>query len=303
MPPTANPLSKKTKAELMEEYQQLMRRYDELKVTARALQDPRTAELLDRTKDYTASKLAESQEQLRSVFNASVNQLADKLQAEAQKLTDLQEAVSVSHKQLELNYHIQVAAVTLEQLVADHEAKQQALAADYVGRTRELEEKIEEKKRTWMREQEEYEYQIKLRRKRDEESFVEERARRERAYADREAAMKAQEAEVIAFRKQAEDAPKQLERALAARGQEVKKQLEDGFEQERALDRKEWEARKSMFELTIKNLETTIKRQDAEISSLRQDADQARQKAQELAISFIESGSHLQKIGEDTSST
>ncbi len=58
-----------------------------------------------------------------------------------------------------------------------------------------------------------------------------------------------------------------------------------------------------MFELTIKNLETTIKRQDAEISSLRQDADQARQKAQELAISFIESGSHLQKIGEDTSST
>ena len=54
--------------------------------------------------------------------------------------------------------------------------------------------------------------------------------------------------------------------------------------------KKDWEAEKNIFELTIKNLEETAKKQISEVASWRVEAEKAAKKAQELAIKIVESG-------------
>ena len=123
-------LTKKTKTDLLEEYNKLLEQYEELKMTARIVGDPQSAALLGRTKDFTVEKLTSAIGELRGAFNESVSQLSDKLLAEAGKLNELQQAIELSKKNLELNYHIQVGAETLERLVQDYETKKRVFGEE-----------------------------------------------------------------------------------------------------------------------------------------------------------------------------
>lgn len=283
------PLTRKTKNELLEEYNKLLERYEEMKMGARILGEPSSLALLEQIKDYTPEKLTQTISELKNTFNESLNQLAEKLATEAKKLTELQQALELSKKNLELHYHIQVAAETLERLVQDYKVK-----------TVELEEELAKKKREAAWQEEEQNHTIIFRRKKEEEIYQLEQERKERELVEREAALKAQEMEIQKLRSQVEAMPKQLESALAAKEQEVTRRLQVKFEQEQTMASQEWEAKKSLLELTNKNLEQQIKRQDAEIAVLKQEVEQAGKKAQELAVKVIESSRSAGAMAEDT---
>lgn len=272
------PLSKKTKNEILEEYNKLLEQYEDLKLTSRALSDPQTTAILEKTKDYTVDRLTQSITDLRTAFNESLSQLSEKLLAEAKKLNELQQAIELSKKNLEINYHTQVAAETLALLISEHETKKSL-----------FEEELKNRQRDVARAEEEYTYTIQLKRRREEESFQEEVAKKEKILADREAVIKAQEMEIQNFRNQAAEAPKVLERLLGLREQETVRRLHLDFDHERTVMKNEWDAQKNILELTIKNLEQQIKRQDVEISILKQETERANKKTQELAVKVIES--------------
>jgi hypothetical protein len=236
--------------------------------------------LLERARDYTAENLNKSITDLRGSLNSTLNELSEKLLTEAEKFGEIQNALDVSKKNLELHYSIQVAAETLQGLVLENRNKKQ-----------ELSEEVEQKRREWSREQEEYGYNTGRQRKRDDQNFEEEKIRKEKELAQRESQLKEKEDDYAILKSQVEKFPDRLEKESSRREAELLKKLEQRFQGELERERKEWESQKNIFKMKDENAQAHIKRLSIEIQTLRQETERANKKAQELAVKVIESQS------------
>mgnify|MGYP001560708641 CR=1 FL=1 len=286
------PMAKKTKTELLEEYDKLLAQHEELRRTAQLVGDPQSVALISKVEGYTMDQLTLSITDLKSSVNATLNELADKLIAEAQKFGEIQKAIAIAKKNLELHYHTQVAADTLDRLVAD-----------YKTRSVELEEKISTERRGWAREQEERGYTLDMVSRRAQEEFAEREAKQDRALKEREAALTKQEQEVAQLRAQAQNFPNQLERALIQREQESAKRLRAELDTQMAGAKKDWEAKKNIHEIRVENFEERVKAQNAEINALKGELERANKHVQELAVKIIENSARaVIHKGEDTKS-
>lgn len=276
------PLSRQTKTEILEEYNKLLEKYDELKMTSKVLSEPQNMELLEKVRDYTVDNLTKSTADLKNNLNTTLNELSSKLFSEAQKFGEIQKAIELSKKNLELNYNIQIAAETLTNLIEDYRKKKA-----------ELTEETENKRRDWSREQEEYEYNAKLQRKRGDELYREERTKQENELEERENILKNREKEFIEMKKQVEEFPQKLDKLVLQKEKEIEKHFELEFQRKAELLKKDWDSQKNIYEMKLSNLEEYVKRQNSEITSLKQETERANKKAQELAVKLIESSASL----------
>lgn len=276
------PLSRQTKTEILEEYNKLLEKYDELKMTSKVLSEPQNMELLEKVRDYTVDNLTKSTADLKNNLNTTLNELSGKLFSEAQKFGEIQKAIELSKKNLELNYNIQIAAETLTNLIEDYGKKKT-----------ELTEETENKRRDWSREQEEYEYNVKLQRKRGDELYREERIKQEKELEERENILENREKEFIEMKKQVEEFPQKLDKLVLQKEKEIEKHFETEFQRKAELIKKDWDSQKNIYEMKLDNLEEYVKRQNSEITSLKQDTERANKKAQELAVKLIESSASL----------
>ena len=283
------PISRKNKTELLEEYQKLLAQYDELKKTARMVSDPQSAALISKAEGYTIDQLTQSIAELKSNLNGTLNELADKLIAEAQKFEEIQKAIELAKKNLELHYHIQVAAETLDALINENKKK-----------TLELEEEMIAKQRDWTREQEGREYVVKTQSRRTREEFEELKSQQNRTLKEREDALKLKELEIKESQTQIEGFPSQLERAMSQKEQEMTRYFKNESEKQLAVAKKDWEAQENLFKMKISNLEEHLKTQNVENVALRKEIEQANRRVQELAVTIIESGARLTAKLEET---
>ncbi|MBI2473055.1 hypothetical protein HYV70_00680 [Candidatus Uhrbacteria bacterium] len=127
-------------------------------------------------------------------------------------------------------------------------------------------------------------YQQKLKQERDQV----ETAEREKTLSTREAAIRAQEQEFIQMKQKLEQYPKELELALEQREKDVVARVSQQFTHEKALLEKETNAQIRLLELTAKNLQERLTSQDQQFDSLKQQAQEANEKAQALAVKAIE---------------
>lgn len=281
-------LTKKTKTELLEEYDKLLAAHEELRRTARLVADPQSVSLITQVEGYTMEQLTQSIVALKSSVNINLNELSEKLIGEAQKFGELQKAIELVKKNLELHYHIQVAAETLEQLVVQHQSKTVA-----------LDQEMAVKQRDWVREQEEHEYHERMRARRAQEEFDEQKKKQERELKDRIATLATQEQEASNLRARVEGFPAQLEKALSQREQEVAKRFHIDEEEHLSRARKEWEAEEELYKMRIANLEERVKATTGEAAALRAEVEKANKRIQELAVTIIESGSKASGAPDD----
>lgn len=281
-------LAKKTKTELLEEYNKLLAEHEDLRRTAQLIADPQSIALISKVEGYTADQLTRSIGDLESSVNATLRELGDKLIAEAQKFGELQKAIELAKKNLDLHYRTQVAADTLDRLIAEHKTK--TLAFD---------EEIAAKNRDWVREQEEHEYAVKTRNRRVQDEFEELKIRQDRLLKEREELLKRQEQEAQELRKKAEEFPKQLEYALREREQEVSKRLGNEFDAQTRSAQKDWGAAENVYKLRMATLEDQSKKQSAEIVLLRGEVEKANKRVQEFAVKIIEGGTKVSAKDED----
>ena len=279
---TKSDFAKKTKAEILDEYNKLLEQQQELKLVSKQVHEPANQELLAKTKIYDTNHIHQTITTLKTTFNTSINQLADLLLAEAQKLQDLQRAIELSRQTLQTNYNIQVAAEALGNLIAEYETKE-----------RQLGESSTLKKRDWEREQEEYLYNTKLGRKREQELFDEQLAKKENDLKQREQIIKNQELEIASFKKQISEQPLLIEKEVKVKEKEILEKLQAEYDNKSLLLQKEWEARTNLQTLEIKNLKDILERQSTEIIVLKKETELANKKAQELALKVVESATAI----------
>lgn len=307
-------LAKKTKGELLDEFQKMLAQYEELKMTAKLVHSPHSAEAIAKAKSYTMESVEKAIAELQTTtmgglqrITATINEhlatLRDEILRAVGTFDQLQQAIEYSRKQLETQYHVQVAAETLERLVMENEMKQKQLEQEFATKKIALESEIELKRRDWRREQEEYEYTTKIRSTREQTRFEEEKQTQEKILQEREAAIINQETEFLSLKQQVQQLPERLQRELAGHGKKVGEEVEEMWKNKLELARKDWGSEKQLLELQLGAMKDQLKRAEAEIMRLKHESDLANQKAQELAVKVIESGVRTSSASETTGVT
>lgn len=288
-------IEKKTKAEVLEEYESLKKRYDELQMIANVAYDAKNQEILGKTKEQTTEQISKSIGELKSGIETTIVDLEKKLLAEVQRLSEMQKAIEVSRAVLETQYNVQVGADALKKIIEEAEKKKRELETEMAQKKLVLDTEIQNQKRDWTREQEEYEYSTKLNQKRDNAQFALEMAQKEKNLADREITLKSREVEYANLIKQVEEFPKNLEKALVEKEKTVIAMVKAEQTMVMVAAKKEWDAANALRDMKTQHLQEKVSEQENIIIKLQQDLKQAAAKAQELAVNVIRHSSLIQE--------
>jgi len=291
--------------------------------TQRAVREKRERQVMETAVAATPEAVIGSLSEIRLAVNEALDRVGGALLEQAKRLTSLEEAVRLRRTEVEEAYRVEVAARTLEELVARHQAEQErgerelaearahAEAEQLRWREAFAEEQAEARK-AWKREQEEYEYRKRTERAREEAEYQakrkallaeldEERARREQELGAREEALAAREARLAELEGRVQGFPTELEQAVARAREETA-----GVERERArvaadLAAKGAQSTEALLTQRIAALEEQTKAQATRVGELERDLRDAVDRVRDIALKAIEGASGaaaLQRVSE-----
>lgn len=299
----AQPLSRKTKTELLADYKKLQEQLEQARRTAAQVHEPRSQDILAKTEKQTEDDIIEAIQRLRATFTSNLNQLAEASIAEINRLQELREAVSVWQKNLEHYQNVTVAAEAVDTLLAEYDMKKRQFEVEEKRRSFELETTLDDRERQWQQTQEEKEYDAVRKRKQIEEEFNEKMRKNEKALAARAADVAEKETELNKWQQQVKDFSTRLEEELTKRDQEVTSRLKSEYDATIRHRQQEASADQKVAELQINNLRELTNRQQDDIASLKQALEEAHKQAQALAARVIEGNRPIQIIKKEEPET
>jgi chromosome segregation ATPase len=309
--------SRKTKAEVQQEFEPILHEVETRRETSNPKEleaaERHSAELRDSVSALSVDSVAEKIAALHGEVGRTLLDVSEKLTAEVDLLARVREAVQLERQELERLHKIDIAATSLDQLVQDYARERERLEAEIQGRRAEWEQesKISERERKEaeealrkqrQRENEDYEYRKQLERKKAQDKYEEERralesanAERqqelERSWAQREAALKEREEELVRLRKEIEDLPKRIAAERESALAEANRQAASNYEQRILILQKDSEAERKVAALQVETLQDTVRRQSEQIAALEKALDEAKRQVQDIALKAIEGAS------------
>lgn len=312
---------KSTKKEIFEAYEAILEEIKERKgkniefkesgAQGQAVLEAETAENKNSNKHIGAEKYTEAAVELnvdkivgeisglKININNILNKLNDRIMEEFKKLDSVKQAIKDENEKLENIYKIKAEANTLFDLAEIKDQK----TREYKKLFEEDEEKVIsariQKEKEWQREQEEYIYNLKTSRKKEEDDYEFKRQMKEREFNEkiavrekelkiREIKILEQENEIKEIKTKMEAFSLEIEKAV----QETEKRAKAEFEKEAAVSRemlmKDVEKERELSKFKIASLEDMVKRQGSQINILENELKSAISRSQELAVKIIE---------------
>ena len=154
---------------------------------------------------------------------------------------------------------------------------------------RELIEQNQQEEIARKREEETYQYEIKLSRKRAEDEFTEKKLKWERDLSDQKDQLGKEKEELEMLRKQVtsfEDEKEKLKKDVSL---SIQKELTAAFSTERKLREQEVKAEKDLLTMKITTLTSENQRLNQEIARLKSAFDQATREVKDIAVRVIDS--------------
>lgn len=338
---------KSTKQEILDAYSRLIEKQEEKqtdepkpKIEAEKKRREKTVES---AKTITVQGIIDSIGKLKLEIGNEFNDLSEKLVTEVERLSGVQEAITIESDRLSELHDIEIAADTLSILLQRHAeaetdfdnrleekrrevqetvAKAHTELENWVVETKEaFDEEMEGRRSEWQREQalhdsqikernervkkdrerdqEEYEYLLKLNRKRDEDTYQAKKddldkqltllkQTQEQEFAEREKAVADQENELNDLRSQVESFPKQMDKAAAEARFAAKKEAEKEAKTWHDLREKEVAGERELANLKIQTLTAQVKELEARITGLNVQIEASTTKVQDIAVKAIE---------------
>lgn len=152
-----------------------------------------------------------------------------------------------------------------------------------------IQEKDQQEDLMRKREKETYEYDIKLARKKDEDEFLERKAKWERDLQFRKDEIEKEKQELADLRKQVAGFETQLAKAIKEATDVLRKELTERFVTEKKLREQEVKAEKELLGLKIANLTLENTRLTDEIVMFKKSLEQATAQLKDVAVKVIES--------------
>jgi len=310
--PITVPSQKSTKVELLRAYEEIRQEHERLKQQqlqplAESVRKKEETQLLEKVVSWSPGILEQDIFAVRKKANQTLEELLAHLTQEAVRLQEIREAIGIEKKYLEEVRNIKLADETLQMLFIEHDQKQQEFFLKHKEMEDALTEEMNKRKKDWLREQEEYDYDLKIKRRAEEDRYQAELTKRraiveeewrlkEKSLVEREELLKTQEAEFIRLRSQVQTLPDEINEAVEQANASLKDSLQKEFDVETRMLSQEWKADKQILEARIMALQETLKNQSVELRVTKDSFLQANQQAQTLAATVIESVSGVKQV-------
>jgi hypothetical protein len=283
-------LARKTKTEIIAEYEKLRQRLGETQQTVAEVHSSRGQEILAKSKEQSEEKVRQELTKMKEAAELSLAAVADAIWQELRYLEDLRSATNLMGKELATHYDIKVGADALDVLLAEYEQKRQHFTVHAAQQRLALEEELAAKRRDWEHQQEDLAYEAHKRQRREADTIKEEQERRDRDLAKREELLRQREEATATLQEQVNAFPDQLENKLQQREEEITRLVKQEADIVLRHAKQEWEAARQILELKISTLEGHVKQYQKEVEVLRDEATGANKRAQDLAVQIIKSG-------------
>lgn len=281
---------KNTKNEILEAYYELINQATEGIVEDETINQDQ--QILESAAKETVEKITTDLSSLRISANQTISSLTDQLTAEAERFAILQKAISIAKVELaesnKIKLHVGMLKRMIELQKLEEEKFERAMEEkrnEWIEEQKAYEEQL---KRERNREEEEYAYQKTLNKKREKDTFEEEKRAWEYDLQKKKEQQAQMEGELTELRRKAVLFPQELDKAVKtavaqAIGQEKKEsQIRQNFAKQ------EWDAKQQLYALKIASFEQSIKEQVTEINDLKRQLEKATQQVKDIAVTVIE---------------
>lgn len=306
---------------LMQQFQQILRdrQRQAYRVATKAEEAQKLSdrEQLERAATYTPDSIVRGLADLQLDFNLTVTSLGDRLEAEADKLNALRQAIVVERNHGEQLQKIRIVADALHLLHRENQEKQRerqdAIAAQHdaldrdIDRTRkawdkaqkdfeaQAEDAAERRQKQRAAEEADEQYALEQQRQRDADDYARlareqeielaEHSRiKEKDWSDREDALDRRQAEIDRQREQAAHFDEQLKQAFETAKADAIREVNREANSRASLLEKTWDGTQQSYEVKIAALNAAIAQQDEQIADLSSQLQTALQQARELSV-------------------
>ncbi|MCK4345684.1 MAG: hypothetical protein KAX05_10405 [Bacteroidales bacterium] len=300
-----------TKKEILDAYHELLQKMEskteEPKVVQKREMEEKTVKEVSRLSVDSINKNIAG---LKINISGALDKLEEQMAGVFKEFEKLHESVKIERENLEELYQISANAHSLSALIAAQKEKQEV-----------FEKEIEEKKLQWKaeeekiqseiteakvisdkqrkRDEEEYQYNLKIRRTKDQDEYeekknklekelLEKKAWFEKEMAEREAKLKEAETELLELRKKDEEFPVILEKEVKKAQQETEKILKQQYDFEKQLSDNKIIGEQKLKDQTIKTLEAKIKDQETLLRQLTIKTDASEENVKQMALKALE---------------
>jgi hypothetical protein len=258
---------------------------------------------------------------LKSEISRTLNELAEKLESETSKYTQVKKAVQSANAELLEIYEIEKAASSLAALLEAQRQKREEFEREITAAQEKHESEMAAQREEWKkensqheamvdernaadqkqrdREQEEYKYQFARQKKLAAELHEHEKAKLEREVqhrreevekdlSTREEAVAAAEVELKDLQEQIEMAQLKQERAVAQAVKETTERLNREHQAKTELLKKEFAGEGNVLKSRIESLQESVEKQAQQIARLSQQLEHSYAQVQDIAIKAIE---------------
>lgn len=283
---------KSKKEDILNAYQELLKQMQD---NAENSETRKTA-LVRKQENMTVEKASTLSPEaiLRSITNLEgeirkwFGELGEKLIKELQKLIEVQDALSIEKKQLEEIHAIKTEADTLAQLIQAHKEKKIVLEEEHKNLDEDLKKQADMKKEAWKREQDEYQYETQMKRRKEEAEYEERKEIKEKELKNHEMKLTEQQNELEELRKLKELFDERIEEEVEeARDKTMEETKREEEVKARILGEKVG-AERRIAELTIESLKQRMSELEQEISSLKSQLEKANSGVKDIALRVIE---------------
>jgi hypothetical protein len=315
-----------TKDEILGAYNELLIKVKEQKIADRKVEKRKEDEekIVESALQTSDEKILKGLAELKLEFVKRVDSIGEQLMSEHKKLLELRQAIEIEKQFLDEIYDIKVNVDTLSALLAAQKEKRADFEADMEEKKTAFEEDMVDKRVQWKQEQEAFEaqrkerdallkkerqreeddfnYNLQLARKKDADQYEARKSAQEKDLADRkavaekelserEALVAAKEQELADLRGKVESFPAELQRVKQETEQAVTERIEFLYKHNAELSTKEIEGERKLNKQMVVSLEAKIKEHEELIRQLTQKASDAGLQVQEIALKAIEGAS------------
>lgn len=322
-----------TKKEMLDAYNRLLK---QLKEKRRAEMKP--AETAAEKKKAEAKAVAGSLSTegigkqigvLKSEIGKALNDLADRLETEMSKYTQVKKAVEDAEAELAEIYEIENSASSLAALLEAQKQKREEYETEMQTTREQFKSEISTQREAWKnektqheammkeyndaekkkreREKEEFKYQFERDKQLTLEQFEHDKAKLEREtqlkreemeadLTEREKAVTAAEAELQQLREKVERAPGELENSVSEAVKTTTERLERDGKTSIELLQKEFAGERNVLNSRIESLQETVQKQAEQIAKFSQQLEHSYRQVQDIAVKAIEGPSTSRSV-------
>ncbi|HEY9692616.1 MAG TPA: hypothetical protein V6D15_10440 [Oculatellaceae cyanobacterium] len=321
--------AKDGKAKILEDFQKILA--ERQKIESRVATKEEEAEkeqnklVVAAASQYTVDSIVRGLADLQLEFGGVVNGLSTTLTTETTKLDELKKAIAVETRHLDELKQTRVVADALHILTQEHQENLRLLE-ERLQRDREsLEKDLTETRKTWQREQEEfdvalnesnevlsrerqrqeadYEYEKVRSRKIATDEFEETKRQieqeiqqttqaKEKQWTERERILSNNQTLLTEYQNKIATIPTELEEAIKKSREEGIREANQEAKVKADLFEKEWESSKQGYDLQIQALEAKIQRQTEQIAEISTQLQATLRQSQELAMRAFQTSSN-----------